>query len=98
MQVASGYADGSIRIWDCEKGTSETTLNGHKGAVTTLRFDKLGSSLASGSKDCDIVLWDVVGEERRFPLRGHRDQVYLLMQSCILNFARTSLLIRSLFH
>ena len=78
MQVASGYADGSIRIWDSEKGTCETTLNGHKGAVTALRFNKLGSSLASGSKDNDIILWDVVGEAGLFRLRGHRDQVLLL--------------------
>lgn len=98
MQVASGYADGCIRIWDSEKGTCETTLNGHKGAVTTLRFNKLGSLLASGSKDSDIVLWDVVGEAGLFRLRGHRDQVYLLMQSCILNFIRTSLLIHSLLY
>ncbi|KAK9124103.1 hypothetical protein Sjap_013705 [Stephania japonica] len=73
--IASGYADGSIRIWDCVKGICETTLNGHKGAVTALRFNKLGSLLASGSKDCDIVLWDVVGETGLFRLRGHRDQV-----------------------
>ncbi|BBH07741.1 transducin family protein / WD-40 repeat family protein [Prunus dulcis] len=60
--VASGYADGSIRIWDSDKGTCETTLNGHKGAVTALRYNKLGSMLASGGKDNDIILWDVVGE------------------------------------
>lgn len=53
-------------------------MNGHKGAVTTLRFNKLGSSLASGSKDNDIILWDVVGEAGLFCLRGHRDQVLLL--------------------
>ncbi|KAL3536218.1 hypothetical protein ACH5RR_004679 [Cinchona calisaya] len=73
--VASGYADGSIRIWDCEKGSCETTLNGHKGAVTTLRYNKLGSFLASGSKDNDIILWDAIGEAGLFRLRGHRDQV-----------------------
>ncbi|XVF55558.1 hypothetical protein PTKIN_Ptkin06aG0045500 [Pterospermum kingtungense] len=73
--VASGYADGSIRIWDCDKGTCETTLNGHKGAVTALRYNKVGSLLASGSKDNDVILWDVVGETGLFRLRGHRDQV-----------------------
>lgn len=78
MQIASGCADGSIRIWDWEKGICETTLNGHKGATTTLRFNKIGSLLASGSKDNDIILWDVVGESGIFRLRGHRDQVYLL--------------------
>ncbi|TXG58421.1 hypothetical protein EZV62_016250 [Acer yangbiense] len=73
--VASGYADGSIRIWDSEKGTCETTLNGHKGAVTALRYNDVGSLLASGSKDNDVILWDVVGETGLFRLRGHRDQV-----------------------
>ncbi|KAG7961175.1 hypothetical protein I3843_09G002800 [Carya illinoinensis] len=73
--IASGYADGSIRIWDSEKGTCETTLNGHKGAVTVLRYNKLGSLLASGSRDNDIILWDVVGETGLYRLRGHRDQV-----------------------
>lgn len=79
LQVASGYADGSIRIWDCDKGSCETTLNGHKGAVTALRYNKVGSLLASGSKDNDVVLWDVVGETGLFRLRGHRDQVYHLL-------------------
>ncbi|XP_076947106.1 uncharacterized protein LOC143618941 [Bidens hawaiensis] len=73
--IASGHADGSIRIWDCERGTCETTLNGHKGATTILRFNKTGSLLASGSKGNDIVLWDVIGEVGLFRLRGHRDQV-----------------------
>ncbi|KAK9290842.1 hypothetical protein L1049_009046 [Liquidambar formosana] len=73
--IASGYADGSIRIWDCDKGTCETTLNGHKGATTALRYNKLGSLLASGSKDNDIILWDAVGETGLFRLQGHRDQV-----------------------
>ncbi|WCJ34441.1 transducin family protein / WD-40 repeat family protein [Euphorbia peplus] len=73
--VASGYANGSIRIWDSDKGTCETTLNGHKGAVTVLRYNQNGSLLASGSKDNDIILWDVVGESGLFRLRGHRDQI-----------------------
>ncbi|PWA36891.1 G-protein beta WD-40 repeat-containing protein [Artemisia annua] len=73
--IASGHADGSIRIWNCETGKCDTTLNGHKGAVTILRFNKTGSLLASGSKDNDIVLWDVLGEVGLFRLRGHRDQV-----------------------
>ncbi|KAL5981824.1 Dip2/Utp12 protein [Asimina triloba] len=55
--------------------TCETTLNGHKGAVTALCYNKAGSMLASGSKDNDIILWDVVGESGLFRLRGHRDQV-----------------------
>lgn len=87
MQIASGYADGSIRIWDLEKGICETTLNGHKGAVTALRFNKLGSLLASGSKDNDIILWDVVGESGLFRLRGHRDQVHTTLELAVMYFS-----------
>ncbi|KAI5427584.1 Metal tolerance protein 11 [Lathyrus oleraceus] len=33
--------DGSIRIWDSDKGTCETTLNGHKGATSAfVGFDQ----------------------------------------------------------
>ena len=75
LQFASGYADGSIRIWDTVKGTCETTLNGHKGATTALRYNKTGSLLASGSKDTDVIIWDAVAEAGLFWLRGHQDQV-----------------------
>ena len=78
FQIAGGYADGTVRIWDSEKGTCETTLNGHRSAVTILRYNKLGALLASGSKDCDIIIWDVIGETGLFRLRGHRDQVYVI--------------------
>ncbi|KAF9597527.1 hypothetical protein IFM89_019441 [Coptis chinensis] len=82
--IASGYGDGSIRIWNIEKGSCETTLNGHKGSVTALRYNKLGALLASGSKDNDVILWDVVGETGLFRLRGHRDQVtdVVFLESC----------------
>jgi U3 small nucleolar RNA-associated protein 12 len=78
LQIASGYADGIIRIWDCENGNCETKLEGHKGAVTALRYNKLGSLLASGGKgkDNDIILWDVIGEKGLYRLLGHCDQVY----------------------
>ncbi|KAL4186995.1 hypothetical protein AMTRI_Chr09g16650 [Amborella trichopoda] len=74
-KVASGYDDGSIRIWDSVHGICETTLNGHRGATTALRYSKTGSLLASGSKDTDIIIWDVLGESGLFRLHGHRGQV-----------------------
>ncbi|KAF8389466.1 hypothetical protein HHK36_026161 [Tetracentron sinense] len=73
--IASGYADGSIRIWDSDKGTCETTLNGHTGATTALRYNNIGSLLASGGKDKAVILWDVVAETGLFRLIGHNDQV-----------------------
>uniref|UniRef100_A0ACD5WFH4 Uncharacterized protein n=1 Tax=Avena sativa TaxID=4498 RepID=A0ACD5WFH4_AVESA len=73
--IASGHADGSIRLWDAETGACEATLHGHRSAASALRFSPSGAVLASGSKDCDVILWDVVAQAGLFRLRGHRDQV-----------------------
>ncbi|KAG2554714.1 WD repeat-containing protein 3-like [Panicum virgatum] len=73
--IASGHADGSIRLWDAETGACEATLHGHRSAASALRFAPSGAVLASGSKDCDVILWDVVAQDGLFRLRGHRDQV-----------------------
>ncbi|CAM0870749.1 unnamed protein product [Alopecurus aequalis] len=73
--IASGHADGSIRLWDAETGACEATLHGHRSAASALRFAPSGAVLASGSKDCDVILWDVVAQAGLFRLRGHRDQV-----------------------
>ncbi|OEL38972.1 WD repeat-containing protein 3 [Dichanthelium oligosanthes] len=73
--IASGHADGSIRLWDAETGACEATLHGHRSAASALRFGPSGAVLASGSKDCDVILWDVVAQAGLFRLRGHRDQV-----------------------
>ncbi|KAG5456154.1 MAG: WD40-repeat-containing domain protein, partial [Olpidium bornovanus] len=62
VDYAVGYADGSIRIWSRKTDHSRVTFNGHRGAVTALAFDRLGALLASGSKDTDLIVWDVVGE------------------------------------
>jgi U3 small nucleolar RNA-associated protein 12 len=59
---AVGYADGSIRLWSALSGSVVTTLNGHKKAVTALRFDSAGTRLASGSQDTDLIVWDIVSE------------------------------------
>jgi U3 small nucleolar RNA-associated protein 12 len=50
-------------------------FNGHKSAITVLVFDKSGTRLASGSKDTDVVIWDLVAEVGQYKLRGHKDQI-----------------------
>jgi U3 small nucleolar RNA-associated protein 12 len=63
---AVGYADGSIRLWNCSVCSVTTTFNGHKKAVTSLAFDEDGTRLASGSQDTDLIVWDVVAEAGLF--------------------------------
>lgn len=53
-------------------------FNGHRSAISALAFDQDGVRLASGSKDTDIVIWDLVAEIGLFRLRGHKDQVTAL--------------------
>lgn len=40
-----------------------------------MAFDNAGVRLASGSKDTDIILWDLITETGLFRLRGHTDQI-----------------------
>ncbi|KIW03981.1 uncharacterized protein PV09_04812 [Verruconis gallopava] len=75
---AVGYEDGTIRLWDARIGTVLINFDGHKTAITTLAFDSSGARLASGSKDTDIVVWDLVAEVGLFKLRGHKDQIVSL--------------------
>jgi U3 small nucleolar RNA-associated protein 12 len=72
---AVGYGDGTIRLWDSKIATVIVSFNGHRSAITTLTFDQSGARLASGSKDTDIVVWDLVSEVGLFKLRGHKDQI-----------------------
>ena len=43
-----------------------------------MSFDRQGVRLASGAKDTDIIVWDLVGETGLFKLRGHKDQITAL--------------------
>ena len=77
--IAAGYQDGTVRIWrlneQWNQGELVVTFNGHKSAVTQLCFDSQGNRLASGSRDTDVVLWDIVSEEGVARLRSHQDQI-----------------------
>ncbi|KAK5201967.1 WD40-repeat-containing domain protein [Cryomyces antarcticus] len=72
---AVGYGDGSIRVWDAVTANIIISFNGHRSAVTKLVFDNGGSRLASGAKDTDIIVWNLVSELAEFKLRGHKDQI-----------------------
>ncbi len=77
--------DGSLRIFDLlqpklldisnQTVSSTLTLNGHKTAVTSVKFDAEGVRLVSGSKDTDLVIWDLVEECGLFRLKGHKSPV-----------------------
>lgn len=51
------------------------TFNGHKTGVTCLSFDQEGHRLASGSRDTNIIVWDIVNECGLYRLKGHKGPI-----------------------
>ncbi|CAD8214187.1 unnamed protein product [Paramecium pentaurelia] len=49
----------SIRLWDVKTGQQKAKLDGHSNTVCSVYFSPDGNTLASGSKDNSIRLWDV---------------------------------------
>ncbi|KAK9480728.1 WD40-repeat-containing domain protein [Lipomyces japonicus] len=72
---AAGYSDGTIRVWDGTTGEVVISFNGHKTAVSVLRFDGSGTRLASGSRDTSVIVWDLITEVGLYRLRGHKEQI-----------------------
>jgi WD40 repeat protein len=67
--VASGGADGKVKIWEVPSakpegvGRSEgpvRTLRGHTGIVSGLAFSPDGKRLYSGSRDKTVKVWDLM--------------------------------------
>jgi WD40 repeat protein len=44
-------------VWDVSTGRKLRTLNGHKGSVNSVAFSPDGQTLASGSRDGTIKIW-----------------------------------------
>lgn len=55
--LASGTADGIVRLWDLRSGEAIRSLSGHTGPITCLQFDD--KSLITGSEDSTIKVWDL---------------------------------------
>src|SRR5438309_1868007 len=51
------------------------TLQGHKSMVFSVAYSPDGKTLASGSNDATIRLWDVATGKERATLQGHKDLV-----------------------
>jgi U3 small nucleolar RNA-associated protein 12 len=75
--MAVGYTSGDIRIFDYIKGTTLTTLHGHRSEVLCLVYESSATStfLLSGGADTDIYLWDTVSLTGVCCLRGHKGPV-----------------------
>lgn len=64
-RLASGSADGSVRLWDTANGQERARLD-VGGEVGALAFNPEGTRLAAGLSDGDIQLWDL-SEDAKAP-------------------------------
>ena len=82
FMLASGNVEGVVSLWNIEPGSDpgrpllSRRLEGHAGAILSVAFSPDGQTLASGSDDGLIMVWDVADPQPRGrPLAGHTNAV-----------------------
>ncbi len=76
--LASGSANGTIKVWNVNTREEAASLDGHTEQVLALDFSPDGTLLASGSRDSTVKLWDVTTWTNTDTLEGHTDGIVLL--------------------
>ncbi|MBN6051809.1 hypothetical protein JYK22_07665, partial [Nonomuraea sp. RK-328] len=64
--------DGTVRVWDLDRGTRNVTLKGHKGPVWATDFSPDGRRVVSAGDDGTVRIWDAQGVDAPEVLRGHK--------------------------
>lgn len=74
--LAVGHNSGIVVLYDVKNEYSlSKKFSLHKSAVTTIQFNKSMNLLATGSKDTNVFIWDIVGESVLYKLAGHKDNI-----------------------
>ncbi|KAB1200294.1 F-box-like/WD repeat-containing protein TBL1XR1, partial [Morella rubra] len=68
--LATGSYDGQARIWTTN-GELRSTLSKHKGPIFSLKWNKKGDYLLTGSCDKTAIVWDVKAEEWKQQFEFH---------------------------
>jgi WD40 repeat protein len=68
--LATGNADGTVRLWDVAAHRQITALTRPAGPVTSVAFSPRGQTLATGNADGTVRLWDVAAHRQITALTG----------------------------
>ncbi len=74
--LATGDAQGGLRLWQVANGKPLLSWEGHTGWVWSVAFSPDGQTLASGSNDQTVKLWDVHSGQCLRTLQGHASSVW----------------------
>jgi U3 small nucleolar RNA-associated protein 13 len=73
--VATGGAEGTVKVWDIKGGFVTHNFKGHGGVISALKFFGFAGGsmwrLASGADDCKVRVWDLVSSKCIAVLDGH---------------------------
>jgi WD40 repeat protein len=79
-RLASASADGTVKVWDMDKGQQNLSFTGHTGPVFCVCFSLDGRHIASGSGGRDakgnplrgeVKVWDARTGQEVLPFKGH---------------------------
>ncbi len=57
--LATGDAEGALRVWNLRTGSEIRSYSGHQYAITSVVFSKDGRRMLTGSLDQSAILWEV---------------------------------------
>lgn len=74
--LATGHADGEIRLWQATDGQQLAAIKAHSAWVWSVAFSPQGNILVSGGADQTVKLWDVRTLRCLKTLQGHNSGIW----------------------
>jgi WD40 repeat protein/tRNA A-37 threonylcarbamoyl transferase component Bud32 len=81
-RIATGAEDGTVRVWDAQRGRPVRVIQAHADPVLDVAFSPDGRRIASGGGSVltvdhgELKVWDAETGKALFVLKGHTSQVY----------------------